>query len=245
MSPPPPPSPDAQHNITLIGLGTIGLSFAALHLKYSNAVVSVHDTRPDLEEYINSVLPGYMDSSDAALSLAQLRLTGRLKICSSLEEACQHATIVQEQGPENLTFKRALWPHVEKLVPASTHLWSSTSGIPASHQVADMQDHTRLLVVHPFNPPHIMPLIELVPSPTTQPAEVAFARSYFSAMPSGHQPIVLNKEIPGFVGNRLAFALLREACYLVDQDVISAPDLDRLVESSIGPRWAVQGPFRS
>jgi 3-hydroxyacyl-CoA dehydrogenase len=99
----PASSSDAQHNVTLIGLGTIGISFAALHIKHTSANVSVYDTRPDLEEYINSVLPGYIDSEDAALSLSQLRLTRRLKICSSLEEACQNATIVQEQGPENLS----------------------------------------------------------------------------------------------------------------------------------------------
>lgn len=238
-------SSKAQHHVTLIGLGTIGISFAALHIKYSSAIVSVYDTRPDLEEYINLVFPGYIDSEDAALSLTQLRLTGRLKICSSLEDACQNATVVQEQGPENLSFKRSIWPQVEKLVSDTTHLWSSTSGIGASLQVQDMKDQTRLLVVHPFNPPHVMPLIEIVPSPMTKATEVDFAKQYFKDLASGHQPIVLKKEIAGFVGNRLAFALLREACYLVDRDIISAHDLDLLVEASIGPRWAVQGPFKS
>ncbi|KFY15908.1 hypothetical protein V492_01686 [Pseudogymnoascus sp. VKM F-4246] len=238
-------SSSAQHHVTLIGLGTIGISFAALHIKHTNAIVSVYDTRPDLEEYISSVLPGYIDSEDAALSLTQLRLAGRLNICSSLEEACKNATIVQEQGPENPSFKKSIWAQVEKLVSDTTHLWSSTSGIPASVQVQDMSDQTRLLVVHPFNPPHVMPLLEIVPSPTTKSTEADFAKQYFTDMASGHQPIVLKKEITGFVGNRLAFALLREACYLVDQDIISAQDLDLLVESSIGPRWAVQGPFKS
>ncbi|OBT46584.1 hypothetical protein VE00_01881 [Pseudogymnoascus sp. WSF 3629] len=236
---------DSQHNVTLIGLGTIGISFAALHIKHTSAIVSVYDTRPDLEEYINSVLPSYIDSEDAALSLSQLRLTRRLRICLSLEEACQNATIVQEQGPENLSFKQSIWPQVEKLVSDKTHLWSSTSGIAASLQVQDMNDQTRLLVVHPFNPPHVMPLIEIVPSPMTKSIEVDFAKKYFTEMASGHQPIVLKQEIAGFVGNRLAFALLREACYLVDRDIISARDLDLLVEASIGPRWAVQGPFKS
>lgn len=241
----PTSSSSAQHHVTLIGLGTIGISFAALHIKHTNAIVSLYDTRPDLEEHINTALPAYIDSEDAALSLAQLRLTGRLKICSSVEEACRNATIVQEQGPENLPFKRSIWAQVEKLVSDTTHFWSSTSGIPASQQVEDMNDQTRLLVVHPFNPPHVMPLIEIVPSPTTKSTEVDFAKQYFTDMASGHQPIVLKKEITGFVGNRLAFALLREACSLVDRDVISAQDLDLLVEASIGPRWAVQGPFKS
>lgn len=114
----------------LIGLETIGIAFAALHIKHSSAIVSVYDTRPDLEEYINSVFPGYIDSEDDSLSL-----TGRLKICSSLEEACQNATVAQEQGLESLPIKRSIWPQVKNLVSDTTHLWSSTSRIAASLQV--------------------------------------------------------------------------------------------------------------
>lgn len=238
-------SSDEQLHVTLIGLGAIGISFAALHLRYTSALVSVYDTRPDLESHINSVLPGYINSDDAALSISELRAMGRLRICSSLEEACQDATIVQEQGPENLEFKRSIWSRVEDLVPSTAHLWSSTSGIAASLQCGSMKDMARLLVVHPFNPPHLMPLIEIVPSAMTKWVEVDFAREYFERMASGHRPIVQHKEITGFVGNRLAYALFREACSLVDRDIISAHDLDALVEASIGPRWAVQGPFKS
>ncbi|RDW61976.1 hypothetical protein BP6252_11409 [Coleophoma cylindrospora] len=235
----------SDQRITLVGLGAIGISFAALHLKFTSAIVSVFDTRPDLEEHLASVLPGYIDSSDPAFSIAELRSAGRLRICSSLEEACDNATLVQEQGPENLDFKRAIWPKVEKLVSPTTHLWSSTSGIAASLQSQAMEDKSRLLVVHPFNPPHIMPLIEIVPAPETSPAEIQFARDYFNQMGSGHRPVVIHKECPGFVGNRLAFTLLREACSLVDQGIISVKDLDVLMEASLGPRWAVQGPFKS
>ncbi|RDW67044.1 hypothetical protein BP5796_09793 [Coleophoma crateriformis] len=235
----------SDQRITLVGLGAIGISFAALHLRFTSATVSVFDTRPDLEEHLASVLPGYVDSSDPAFSIAKLRSAGRLRICSSLEEACDNATLVQEQGPENLDFKRSIWPKVEKLVSPTTHLWSSTSGIAASLQSQAMEDRSRLLVVHPFNPPHIMPLIEIVPAPETSPAEVQFARDYFDQMGSGHRPVVIHKECPGFVGNRLAFTLLREACSLVDQEIISVKDLDVLMEASLGPRWAVQGPFKS
>lgn len=90
-----------------------------------------------------------------------------------------------------------------------------------------------------------MPLLEIVPSPTTKYEEAEFARSFFSALGSGHQPVVVQKEVPGFVGNRLAFVLLREACHLVSQGVVSVDDLDTIVEASIGPRWAVTGPFKS
>lgn len=232
-------------SITLIGLGSIGVSFAALYLKYSQALVSVHDPRPDLDEHIRSVLPVYLDTSDQEFSIDALIANKRLRICSSLEDACRDAAIVQEQGPENLAFKKAIWSKVISLVPATAHLWSSTSGIPASQQVTDIDDKSRLIVVHPFNPPHIMPLLELVPSPFTKPEEVEFAKSFFNALASGHQPVVVKKEVPGFVGNRLAFVLLREACHLVSEGVVSVEDLDTIVEASVGPRWAVTGPFKS
>ncbi|KAK1564122.1 3-hydroxyacyl-CoA dehydrogenase [Colletotrichum navitas] len=238
-----PESPTEQ--VALIGLGAIGISFAALYLRYTEYSVSVYDTRPDLETHLSSVLPGYVDSDDTSLGMSHLRESGRLKIFSTLEEACHSATIVQEQGPENLSFKRSIWPRIESASPINAHFWSSTSGIAASLQNQDMIDKTRLLVVHPFNPPHILPLLEIVPSPTTSPKEVDFAKRFFTELGSGHRPVVIHKELPGFVGNRLAFALLREACSLVQQDVVSAKDLDTIMEASLGPRWAVQGVFKS
>lgn len=235
----------STHNVSLIGLGAIGISFAALHLRHSRGIVKVFDTRPDLEAHINSILPAYLDTEDPASTIHQLRTSGRLRICATLAEVCQDTAIIQEQGPENPEFKQKIWQEIEELAAPGTHFWSSTSGIAASVQNTNMKDRSRLLVVHPFNPPHIMPLIEIVPSPHTQPEEVSFASSYFRNLGSGHRPIVIRKELPGFVGNRLAFVLFREAAHLVNEGVISAQDLDTLVEASLGPRWAVQGPFKS
>jgi 3-hydroxyacyl-CoA dehydrogenase len=233
-----------RHVITLIGLGTIGISFAALHLKHSDAVLRVYDPRPDLEQHVASVLPIYLGDS---LPPSFFISNGRLTLCSTLEEACTGASIVQEQGPENAQAKSATWSRVLDAVSPTTHLWSSTSGVPASVQIQGLDDRARgrLLVVHPFNPPHIMPLIEVVPSPHTQPSEVQFARDYFTALNSGHRPVVIRKELPGFVANRLAFILFREACSLVADDVVDVQDLDTIVEASLGPRWAVTGPFKS
>lgn len=231
--------------ITLIGLGSIGISFAALYLTHSEATVSVYDPRPDLEDHIKSVLAIYLDNSDARFEVESLISSGRLRICTSLKDACKDAAIVQEQGPENLTFKSSTWKQVVHFVSPDTHLWSSTSGIPASKQVKDLDDKSRLLVVHPYNPAHIMPLIEISPSPYTSADRPAFAKSFFQALNSGHQPVVLQKEVPGFVGNRLSFLLFREACHLVSEGVVSPEDLDTIVEASIGPRWAVAGPFKT
>ncbi|KAK2052408.1 hypothetical protein LY76DRAFT_639622 [Colletotrichum caudatum] len=140
------------------------------------------------ETHISSVLPGYVNSDDSSLGISHLRESGRLKIYSSLEEACRSATIVQEQGPGNLDFKRSIWPKIESSSPTNAHFWSSYSGIAASLQNQDMIDKTRLLVGHPFNPPHILPLLEIVPSPTTNPEKVDFAQRSFAGLSSGHYP---------------------------------------------------------
>lgn len=246
----------SPQRVTLIGLGTIGMSMAGLHLSRAQTTVDVFDTRPDFEDYLFNTLPNFLPQSPASndtnaeagaspLSVQSLISSGRLILHKNLETACASATIVQEQGPENLPFKRSIWAKIESIAPSTAHFWTSTSGIAASDQQHDMQDKSRLLVVHPFNPPHIMPLLEIVPSPSTAPERVEFAREYFSVPGSRHRPVVIRKEIPGFVGNRLAFALLREACYLVQEDVVNAKDLDTILMASLGPRWAGNGVFES
>lgn len=238
------PLPPVMSNITIIGAGTIGLSFCALHLTHHPTTrITIHDPRPDLNSHIETLLPGYLLGPQSH-SLETLLSTGQLRIAATLEQACSSETdIVQEQGPENPAFKTSLWPQVEALVGASCLLWSSTSGIPASVQSARMKDPGRLLVVHPFNPPHIMPLIEVVPSPATPEQLVQAAVRYFDEI--GHRPVVLRHETTGFVANRLAFVLLREACHLVREGVVGVRDVDTIVENSLGLRWSVKGPFAS
>ena len=106
-----------------------------------------------------------------------------------------------------------------------------------------MKDKSRLLVVHPYNPPHIMPLLEIVPGEKTSTAAINKTLKYWRSL--GRTPVVIKKECTGFVANRLAFALFREACSLVAQDVVSVKDLDAIVTSSMGPRWSIAGPFKS
>ena len=164
-------------------------------------------------------------------------------IDDDLASAVSKADIVQEQGPENESFKTNLWPRVEQHCPHRALLWSSTSGIPASVQNIGMRDPSRLIVVHPYNPPHIMPLLEIVPSPVTDPEVITRTLEFWKQR--GKTPIVLKKETIGFVANRLAFALLREAIYLVNEGVASVKDIDDLMTGSMGPRWAAAGIFKS
>jgi 3-hydroxyacyl-CoA dehydrogenase len=227
-----------ETKITLIGTGTIGLSFAAFHLaKLSPSQLTIYDTRPDLPAYIQEFLPKFFGSGKSPADLSEI------KLAATLQEAVSDAHIIQESGPENLDVKRRLWKEVEQYAPKDALLWSSTSGIPASQQAQDMQDKTRLLVVHPYNPPHIMPLLELVPSPDTSDTVISRTQNFWRER--GRVPIHIKRETTGFVANRLAFALLRESIHLVNEGVVSVSELDQIVESSMGPRWSVAGPFKS
>jgi 3-hydroxyacyl-CoA dehydrogenase len=238
---PDPSQKDTETRITLIGTGTIGLSFAAFHLTHldSPSQLTIYDTRTDVAEYVQNSLPNFFTGEDKA----SLPSVSGIKIAKSLEEAVANASIVQESGPENAPFKLNLWAEVEKHAPKDALLWSSTSGIPASQQNCKMQDTSRVLVVHPYNPPHIMPLLELVPSPETAEEVIERTQDFWRAR--GRVPIHIKKETTGFVANRLAFALLREAVHLVNQGVVSVEELDQVVQTSMGPRWAVAGPFKS
>lgn len=224
--------------ITLIGAGTIGLSFAAFHVQHLKDAsnLTICDVRPDLETYVLETLPRYLAASQHAL-ISQIRLS------SDVSSAVRHADIVQEQGPENIAFKQQIWQQVEASAPRNALLWSSTSGIPASQQCEKMEDKSRLTVVHPYNPPHIMPLLEVVPSPSTSVDVLDRTLAFWRER--DRQPIVIKKECTGFVANRLAFALLREGIHLVNEGVVTVEELDTVVTSSMGPRWSVWGPFKS
>lgn len=230
---------DAQDvKVAIIGAGTIGLSFAALHLmKNPDCTVTIYDTRPDLKEYMRTKLPEFLVDTDVEDCIR------RVSTADSLATTVGNANIVQEQGPENADFKRTTWAQIEQHAPKDALFWSSTSGIPASEQSKDMKDQSRLVVVHPYNPPHIMPLLEVVPSPATSQAVIDRTLEYWRRL--GRVPVLIRKECTGFVANRLAFALFREACSLVAQGVVGVEDLDSVVQASMGPRWTVAGPFKS
>lgn len=232
---------DESSRIALIGAGTIGLSFAALHLQYltSATQLTIHDTRPDLQSYVETNLPIYLPTNQHHL-ISQILLSNTN---DTFPDVIRSALIIQEQGPENAPFKTKIWQEIEEYASKDALLWSSTSGIPASIQSSQMKDKTRLLVVHPYNPPHIMPLLEIVPSPSTKPELVESALEFWRKR--GRKPVVIHKECTGFVANRLAFALLKEAIHLVDEGVVSVAEVDEIVQASMGPRWAVAGPFKS
>jgi ketoreductase RED1 len=228
-------------DVAVVGAGTIGISWTALFLAHG-ARVRLFDVRPDISAYVTTNLEQIAPTL-SALGLPTQTLTQRLEISGSLESAVTGAQVVQENGPELLELKHKLLADIERATAPTTLLLSSTSALPATQLAANLAHPERLVVGHPFNPPHLVPLVEVVPGERTDPRAVALAVEFYTAM--GKHPIVVRKEIPGFVANRLQAAMFRECVYLVSQGVVEEDALDEIVTSSIGLRWAADGPFLS
>ncbi|MDX8149323.1 3-hydroxyacyl-CoA dehydrogenase NAD-binding domain-containing protein [Lentzea sp. BCCO 10_0061] len=203
--------------VAVVGAGVIGLSWARLFVEHG-LTVRITDPRADLAE----VVPD------------------GVQIASTVAEAVRDADFVQENGPENLEFKKTLFAELVREAPQHALLLSSSSAIPSTAFTEGI-DGSRVLIGHPFNPPHVIPLVEVVPGQQTSEESVTRAVEFYRSL--GRTPVVERKEIPGFVGNRLQAALSREAAYLVEQGVVTPADLDAVVTNSLGLRWATVGPF--
>jgi ketoreductase RED1 len=227
--------------VTVIGAGVIGASWTALFLAHGLTVV-VNDPRPDVETIVRDYIRNNL-STLKELGLPTDNLEKKLSFEADLERSVAGADLVQENGPERIEFKQDLWARIGKVVGAHALLLSSSSAKTATEQALTMSRPERLLVGHPFNPPHLIPLVEVVPGEKTSPEAVDDAVAFYAAL--GKVPRVVRKEMPGFVANRLQRAIFRECCYLVIQGVVKVDELDDIVTSSIGLRWAADGPFRS
>ena len=240
--------PQAQQNIlnrygktAVIGAGVIGASWTALFLAHGLEVV-VNDPRPDVEALVRDYIRNNLSTLEA-LGLPTANLEAKLRFEADLERAVAGADLVQENGPERIEFKQDLWERISKVVGDKALLLSSSSAKTATEQALKSSRPERLLVGHPFNPPHLIPLVEVVPGEKTSEDAVADAVAFYAAL--GKVPRVVRKEKPGFVANRLQRAIFRECCYLVIEGVVKVDELDDIVTSSIGLRWAADGPFRS
>jgi ketoreductase RED1 len=209
--------------VTIVGAGVIGASFARLFAE-QGWTVRLADPRPDLQQIIDR-------------DLADLPVTG----FADLAEAAQGADFVQEAGPERIPVKQQMFATLAANTRDDVVLASSSSSLVPSTFADRNPAADRILICHPFNPPELMPLIEIVPSPATSQRSVDRAYQVYKDL--GKLPIKLQKEIPGFVGNRLQRAFNEQATYLVQQGVIGPGELDELVRASLGLRWATVGPF--
>jgi carnitine 3-dehydrogenase len=218
--------------VAVVGCGTVGASWAALFLSHGLDVLAT-DVAPDAEESLRR----HVGRAQGQLAELGCRGTGRLAFHASLAQALEDADLVQENAPENEELKRHLLAEIDGLVPPETIVASSTSALLRSRIVSACRHPSRHIVAHPFNPPHLMPLVEILGG---DEAVVERACSFYAAL--GRRPLVLRKETEGHLANRLASALFREAAHLIEQGVASVEDVDAAVSYGPGLRWAIMGP---
>ena len=224
--------------IAIVGTGVIGASWAALFLAHGLEVIAT-DPAPTAEENLRE----YIDSAWPALE--QLGLSPgaskqRLSFTTKLGDALEGADLVQENGPERPDFKIKLFADMDALTPETTILASSSSGIPIGVSQSSCKHPERCVIGHPFNPPHLIPLVEVVGSEKTSSATIERTIAFYASI--GKRPIHVPKEVVGHVANRLQAALYREIVYLIEHDVLSVSDADAAVSWGPGLRWGVMGP---
>jgi 3-hydroxyacyl-CoA dehydrogenase len=224
--------------IAIVGTGVIGASWAAQYLARGFDVVAT-DPAPNAEANLRK----YVDEAWGLLTRIGLTPGGsrdRLSFTTDMKAALSKADLVQENGPERPDFKIRLFADMDAATPVDSIIASSSSGITPSVMQTECKHPERVLVGHPFNPPHVIPLVEVVGGKKTSPEALKQAMAFYAAI--GKRPILLNKEMPGHVANRLQAALYREVMYLIDQGVLSVADADDAVSWGPGLRWGVMGP---
>jgi carnitine 3-dehydrogenase len=216
--------------VAVVGTGVIGASWAALFLAHGLDVVAT-DPAPGAEERLRA------DVADTGIAAPD-----QLTFVADVAEAVADADFVQENGPEREDVKHAVFAALDAAARPDVVLASSSSGmLPSAIAKACTLHPERVLVGHPFNPPHLLPLVEVVPGEKTGEAAVDQAMAFYTAL--GKKPIRLRHELPGHVANRLQAALWREAYSLVDRGVATVADIDTAIANGPGLRWAVIGPF--
>jgi 3-hydroxyacyl-CoA dehydrogenase len=230
--------------VAVIGAGLIGRAWSIVFAR-SGFEVALYDKFPHqlpaAMDFIAERLPELRQAGLIADEPAAV--LGRITPFQSLWEAVKGAVHVQENGPERVPEKQALFAELDRAAPRDAVLASSTSGIPASAFTETLRDRARCLVAHPVNPPYLVPVVELCPAPWTDPLVVERTRDLM--LRAGQVPAIVRKEMDGFALNRLQGALLAEAFRLVADDVISPADLDALVKHGLGLRWSFMGPLET
>lgn len=233
------PDFDAIGSITCVGAGTIGGGWAAYFLAQGYRV-KIWDPAPDAGEKFNRLL-------DAAWpALAELDMVAGAdrtawSIHTDLAEAVAGTGFVQESAPEDLALKRGLLAQIDEVCPPNIVISSSTSGYSMTEMATEAAHPERLVVGHPFNPPYLIPLVEVVGGQSTSAAAVDWAADFFTHI--GKSVIRMDREVPGFIANRLQEAQWREALYMVEQGEATVEQIDRSITDGPGLRWPFQGPM--
>jgi len=224
--------------IAIIGTGVIGASWAALYLAKGLHVVAT-DIAPNAEaglsKFVESAWPAL-----TRLGLSPGASQTKLTFTPDLEKALAGVDLVQENGPERIDFKQKLYSQLDELLPADVIVASSSSGLTMSEIQKGAAKHPdRCVIAHPFNPPHLIPLVEIVGGAKTSEETIRRAAEFYTSI--GQRTVRVNKEMPGHVANRLQAALAREVYYLVTEGVVSAADVDTALCWGPGLRWGLMG----
>jgi 3-hydroxyacyl-CoA dehydrogenase len=224
--------------IAIVGTGVIGASWTAQYLARGFDVIATNpnpNAESNLRKYIDAA---WKELSTIGLSPGATR--DRLTFTSNMNEALSNADLVQENAPERPDFKIKLFAEMDNITPPDSLIASSSSGITMSVIQSDCKHPERCVIGHPFNPPHIIPLVEVVGGNKTSPEAIQHAIAFYASI--GKKPIHLRKELPGHAANRLQAALYREVVYLIEQGMLSVEDADAAVSWGPGLRWGVMGP---
>src|SRR6201994_3577407 len=224
--------------IAIIGTGVIGASWTSLFLAKGLQVVAT-DVAPNAE----AALKKFVETAWPALKrlgLSPGASQSNLKFTPDLADAVKDADLVQENGPERIDFKQKLYGQLDELLSPDVIIASSSSGLTMSEIQKGAKTHPeRCVIAHPFNPPHLIPLVEIVGGAKTSEATIRRAEEFYTSI--GQRTVRVNKEMPGHVANRLQAALAREVYYLVAEGVVSAADVDTALSWGPGLRWGIMG----
>jgi 3-hydroxyacyl-CoA dehydrogenase len=224
--------------IAIVGTGVIGASWAALFLARGLQVAAT-DPAPNAEKRLRDFVASAWPAL-TRLGLAQGASQSNLTFAADLAQAVVGVDLVQENGPERLDFKQKLYGQLDALLPPDVIIASSSSGLKMSDIQKGAESHPeRCVIGHPFNPPHVIPLVEVVGGASTSEQTIRRAMEFYTSI--GKKTVRLNKELPGHVANRLQAALAREVYHLVATDVLSAADVDAALSWGPGLRWGVMG----
>jgi 3-hydroxyacyl-CoA dehydrogenase len=224
--------------IAIVGTGVIGASWAAQYMARGFDVIATDpgpNAEANLRKYVDEAWPLL-----TTIGLSSGASRERLSFTADMKQALAKADLVQENAPERPEFKVKLFADMDDAAPADSLIASSSSGITPSVMQSRCKHPERILIGHPFNPPHIIPLVEIVGGSQTSPAAIERAMAFYASI--GKKPILLRKEVPGHVANRLQLALYKEVLYLIEQGVLSVADADAAVSWGPGLRWGIMGP---
>lgn len=230
--------------IAVIGMGTIGVAFTVLFAKAGFAV-QVFDPAEERRNKVIEEVSQRLQQLDSVNLLTEdlSQIESRVVVLSTLDAATKDAQLIQECVPEQMQIKHDIFVRLSTLAPADCIIASSTSFIPTSKSASGTGIEERTLVAHPGNPPYAIPVIELVPNHDTHADTVTRAQRLYAD--AGMSPIVVKREIEGFVFNRLQGAVLREAYSLVRDGIASVEDIDTVMRDGLGRRWSFMGPFET